>query len=114
MAGVPTDHVPCDLTYPLSSAALDAATEGRGLVLAQHSMVATALAAGTLVRLFDRYLPLPESYFLAWNVSALDKAHGAAFHTWLTSEAKRFDWSAAQGRLAESPKAVSMRAPSGE
>ena len=95
--GVPNDHVPCDLTYSLSSAALDAATEGRGLVLAQHSMVATALATGTLVRLFDRCLPLPDSYFLAWNGSALDKPYGAAFHAWLTSEAKRFDWQSAQG-----------------
>ena len=94
--GVSTDHVPCDLTYSLSSGALEAATEGRGLMLAQHSMVAGALAAGTLVRLFDHCLPLTDSYFLAWNGPALDKPHGAAFHTWLTNEARRFDWQVAQ------------------
>jgi LysR family glycine cleavage system transcriptional activator len=85
------DHLRRDVTFSLSSAALDAAVEGRGLVLAQYSMVASALAAGTLVRLSERSLPLPESYFLAWNGSAVDKPLGAAFHTWLTAEGRRID-----------------------
>src|SRR6267142_2650705 len=37
--GVATEEVPCAVTYSLSSAALDACVEGRGLMLAQHSMV---------------------------------------------------------------------------
>ncbi len=89
--GVPVDHVRCDLTFSLSSAAIDAAAEGRGLVLAQHSMVAGALTAGSLVRMSARYLPLPESYFLAWNGTALDKPLGLAFRDWLTGEARRFE-----------------------
>jgi LysR family glycine cleavage system transcriptional activator len=90
-AGVKRDRVRCDLTFSLSSAAIDAAMEGRGLVLAQHSMVAGAIRAGSLTRLSDLNLPLPESYFLAWNGSALDKPMGAAFHSWLLSEARRFE-----------------------
>ncbi len=89
--GVAYDLVRCDLTFSLSSAAIDAAMEGRGLVLAQHSMVAGALHSGSLVRLSDLNLPLPEAYFLAWNSSALDKPMGAAFHTWLRGEARRFE-----------------------
>jgi LysR family glycine cleavage system transcriptional activator len=89
--GVSCDGLRCDVSFSLSSAALDAATEGRGIVLAQHSMVANALATGSLVRLSDRYLPLPETYFLAWNDSAIGKPLGAAFHTWLICEAKRFE-----------------------
>ncbi len=89
--GVPADRVRCDLTFSLSSAAIDAAIEGRGLVLAQHSLVAGALNAGSLVRMSDRHLPLPESYFLAWNGIALDKPLGIAFRDWLTAEARRFE-----------------------
>jgi len=91
LAGVAYDRVRCDLTFSLSSAAIDAAIDGRGLVLTQHSMVASALNSGSLVRLSDRNLPLPEPYFLAWNGSALDKPMGAAFHSWLRGEARRFE-----------------------
>jgi len=84
--------VRCHLTYSLSSAAIDAAADGRGLALAQHSMVAHALATGALVRLFDRCMPLREPYFLAWNGAALDSTQSAAFHSWLVNESRRFDW----------------------
>ena len=90
--GVSCDSLNCDLTFSLSSAALDAATDGRGLVLAQHSMVAGALAVGTLRCVSDRCLPLPESYFLAWNGSVVDKPIGVAFQSWLRSEARRIDF----------------------
>jgi LysR family transcriptional regulator, glycine cleavage system transcriptional activator len=75
--------VPCDLTYFLSSAAL----EGRSAMLAQHSMVTGPIARGSLVRLFDLSLPLPEDYFIAWSGRALDQSHGIAFHAWLMNEA---------------------------
>lgn len=102
--GLPTRQVPCDLTFSLSSAAIDAAIEGRGLVLAQHSMVATALRSGSLVRLSDHCLVLPEAYFLAWSAGALDKPLGAAFRDWLTAEARRFELLAKGSRsLSERP-----------
>jgi len=99
--GEPVDHVRCDLTFSLSSAAIDAAIEGRGLVLAQHSLVAGYVNSGALVRLSDRHLPLPESYFLAWNATALDKVLGSAFRDWLIGEARRFECSSA-GPLTQS------------
>ncbi len=90
-AGVASDRVRCDLTFSLSSSAIDAAVEGRGLVLGQNCMVASALRSGSLIRLCNHFLPLPEAYFLAWKSSALDKPMGAAFHTWLRGEARRFE-----------------------
>lgn len=89
--GLSGDRVRCDLTFSLSSAAIDAAVEGRGLVLAQHSLVASALKSGSLVRLSDRHLRLPESYFLAWNGAALDTPMGSAFQNWLLREARLFE-----------------------
>lgn len=89
--GVPLSSVACDVSFSLSSAALDAAIEGRGLVLAQHSMVQAALTAGHLVQLSECWLPLPQPYFLAWNDSAMDKPVGAAFRSWLIRESKRFE-----------------------
>ena len=95
------------MTYWLSSAMIDAAAEGLGLALAQHSMVASALAAGTLVRLGERSIPMPQPYFLGWNGTALDRPLGAAFQSWLINEARRFDWQAAGANPAgANPAAV--------
>jgi LysR family transcriptional regulator, glycine cleavage system transcriptional activator len=48
-----------------------------------------------LIQLSDHYLPLPEAYFLAWNMGALDKPLGAAFRDWLTTEARQFEYAIA-------------------
>jgi LysR family glycine cleavage system transcriptional activator len=102
--GVSGDRLKSELTFSLSGAAIDAAIEGRGFALAQYSMVASALAQGHLQRVFAEGLPLPESYFLAWNGAALDTPTGAAFHAWLLAEGRRFDV----------PEAASARGPAPE
>jgi LysR family glycine cleavage system transcriptional activator len=89
-----TSTVRCDLTFSLSSAAIEAAIEGKGLVLAQHSLVAGALKSGTLVQLFTGGLALPEDYFLAWNTSAVAKPAGQSFRCWLTATSRRFEHNA--------------------
>jgi len=89
-AGVKCDPR-CELTFSLSSAAIDAAIQGRGLVLAQHSMVRSELASGSLVRIFQHSLPMPEPYFLAWNRSATDKPLAVAFQSWLLTEGHQLD-----------------------
>jgi len=104
--GVQVEHVRCDLTFSLSSAAIDAAAEGRGMVLAQNSMVSGALGAGSLIRLSDRHLALPESYFLAWNGTALDKPLCVAFRDWLTGEARRFEAAEASGSVSDQPTVI--------
>lgn len=83
--------LPRDLTCSLSSAAIDAAVAGHGLVLAQHSMVRSHLSDGSLIRVSELCVPLPQPYFLAWNSSALDTAAGSRFQGWLRNAARRFE-----------------------
>jgi LysR family glycine cleavage system transcriptional activator len=78
-----------ELTFALSSAAIDAAVNGRGVVLAQVAMIADDLASGRLVIPFDHRLKLPDAYFLAWDRAALDKPFGAEFRAWVLAIAKK-------------------------
>ena len=87
--GVPFDRSGGELAFSLSSAAIDAAINGRGCVLAQMSMIADDLAAGRLVLPFDHRLPLPEPYVLGWNPRALEKPLAAELRTWLAALARR-------------------------
>lgn len=80
-----------DLVFSFPAAAVDAAIEAQGFALAQYSVVASALALGTLVHVLPPELPLPEVHFLAWSGAALEKPLGAAFHAWIINEARRFD-----------------------
>ncbi len=77
------------LTFTLSSSAIDAAVNKRGIVLAQMSMIADELEAQTLVIPVDIRLPLRESYFLAWDRSALQKPYGAEFRDWVVAISRR-------------------------
>ncbi|KQR26925.1 LysR family transcriptional regulator [Rhizobium sp. Leaf155] len=77
------------LSFTLSSSAIDAAVNGRGFVLAQLSMVQEEIAAGTLVIPFDIRLKLSESYFLAWDRTALEKPNGQRFHKWILAAARQ-------------------------
>jgi LysR family glycine cleavage system transcriptional activator len=78
-----------DLAYSQSSAAIEAAINGRGVVLAQMSFIAEDLASGRLVAPIDHRLALPQPYFLAWDRTALQKTHGHDFRSWLMAVGKR-------------------------
>ncbi|MDE1947441.1 MAG: LysR family transcriptional regulator [Burkholderiales bacterium] len=78
-----------ELSFSLSSAAIDAAVNGRGVVMAQVSLIADDLASGRLVVPFDRRLALAEPYFLAWDRAALQKPFGAEFRAWVIALARR-------------------------
>ncbi|MBP1860518.1 LysR family transcriptional regulator [Rhizobium herbae] len=81
--GIEYREAPAGLSFTLSSSAIDAAVNKRGFVLAQVSMIEDELAARTLVIPVDIRLPLPESYFLAWDRSALQKPFGLQFRNWV-------------------------------
>lgn len=81
--GVAFDEASPGLSFTLSSSAIDAAVNKRGIVLAQMSMIADELEAQTLVIPVDVRIPLRESYFLAWDRAALQKPYGQAFREWL-------------------------------
>jgi LysR family transcriptional regulator, glycine cleavage system transcriptional activator len=78
-----------EVTFSLSSAAIDAAINGRGFVLAQLSMAQDDIAAGRLVVPFDHRIKLAGSYFLAWDRAALEKPNGPELRAWLTRTAKQ-------------------------
>jgi LysR family glycine cleavage system transcriptional activator len=82
-AGLTQHQATNELTFSLSSTAIDAAVNGRGFVLAQVAMIREDMASGRLVAPVDLRLPLSESYFLAWDRSALDKPFGPAFRDWV-------------------------------
>ncbi|MEJ1960301.1 MAG: LysR substrate-binding domain-containing protein [Gammaproteobacteria bacterium] len=71
------------LSFSLSRAAIDAAVDGQGFVLAQRSMVERDLQSGRLIAPFTHTLPMPEPYFLCWSSTALKKPYGTPLHRWL-------------------------------
>ncbi len=87
--GVGDRVVTSTLTFSLSSAAIDAALAGRGLVLAQIAMITGDLAEGRLVLPFDHRLQLPQPYFLAWDRAALTKPFGHEFQRWVVAAGRR-------------------------
>ena len=87
-AGIAPCPEATELTFSLSSTALDAAVNARGFVLAQLAMIRDDLASGRLVTPIDRRLSLCESYFLAWDRSALDKPFGPEFRDWVLALAR--------------------------
>lgn len=97
--GAPYRRAPGEVAFSLSGAAIEAAINGRGFVLAQISMTMDDIAAGRLVVPFNRGIQLPEPYFLAWDRSALEKPFGMNLHRWLISMGKR-----QQRQFGEGPK----------
>lgn len=80
-----------EVAFSLSSAAIDAAVNGRGFVLAQLSMARDDIASGRLVVPFDLPLRLPDPYFLAWDRAALQKPLAPELRAWMISIAGRRD-----------------------
>lgn len=87
--GAPRRKITREVAFSMSSAAIDAAINGRGFVLAQLSMAAEDIAAGRLVVPFDIRLKLPQPYSLAWDPAALEKPFGAALRSWIQSISRR-------------------------
>ena len=78
-----------EVAFSLSSAAIDAAINRRGFVLAQLSMIGEDVAAGRLTIPFDLPLRLSDAYFLAWDRAVLEKPFGPDLRAWIVSIAKQ-------------------------
>lgn len=72
-----------ELRFSISSAAIDAAINGRGFVLAQLSMVRQDLTAGRLVAPLDQRMKLSQTYYLAWHRGALEKPSAIELRNWI-------------------------------
>jgi LysR family transcriptional regulator, glycine cleavage system transcriptional activator len=77
------------LAFSLSSAAIDAAVNGGGFVLGQHSMIREELNDGRLVIPFEHSIPMPQPYFVAWTRAAIDTTAGLGFRSFLQAAARR-------------------------
>lgn len=86
-----------EVAFSQSSAAIDAAVNGRGVVLAQLSMAGEDIEAGRLVVPVDLRLKLAEPYALAWDSAALEKPAGLKFKRWLQAIAARQNVRSAPG-----------------
>jgi LysR family transcriptional regulator, glycine cleavage system transcriptional activator len=95
--GVACESLRCKLSFSAPSAAVDAAIEGRGFALVQHSTAAAALATGALVKVFPHTIKLPEPHFFAWSTAALDKPLGAVFQVWLRAVGRRYEYVGSEG-----------------
>lgn len=71
------------LQFNLSHMAIQAALEGRGVMLGQKILVANDIAAGKLIKLFDHSLSLPEAYCVAYSNETKNKTCAAQFLSWL-------------------------------
>ena len=76
--------------FTLESMAVQAALDGQGVALVGDMLVADELAAGRLVRPFDRSLstPLSFSYYLLSPKDSDEQPKVAAFRAWLLEEAR--------------------------
>ena len=72
--------------FNLSSMAIEAAVQGQGLLLGQHSFIEQELRSKTLVKPIDLALPLRQSYYLNYPKRSLEKPEVMAFIEWLEQQ----------------------------
>lgn len=70
-----------------SMLAVQAAVDGRGVLLGRSVIVADDLAAGRLVRPFDIAIKVPQAYYIVMRADCESAPKVAAFRRWLTHEA---------------------------
>jgi LysR family glycine cleavage system transcriptional activator len=101
-AGVtPSSALRDTFVFSLSSLAIEAAIDGRGVALAQLSLISEDIRTGRLIVPFMHGLMLPSPYFLAWRAGVFNK-HGARdFHRWLIGMTRRQEGQLESGTRAE-------------
>jgi LysR family transcriptional regulator, glycine cleavage system transcriptional activator len=85
------DDVDCTRGLYLNSMlAVQAAADGRGLLLGRSVIVGDDLAAGRLVRPFEDATPVPQAYRIVTRPDCVSTPKVAAFREWLMQEAALF------------------------
>ncbi len=72
--------------FNLSSMAIDAALQGKGLLLGQHILIAKELETGQLIKPLDISLPLGQAYYLVYPKRTLENPLAAAFIDWVKQQ----------------------------
>jgi LysR family glycine cleavage system transcriptional activator len=75
--------------FNLSSMAIDAALQGKGLLLGQHILIAEELETGQLIKPLDISLPLGQAYYLVYPKRTLENPLAAAFIDWVKQQAPK-------------------------
>ena len=81
-AGLRADELPSMLSIDDSALVLQAAAAGQGIALARGRLAAADLAAGRLVRLFDRDVAAEYAYWAVWNGSSARRRLIETFCDW--------------------------------
>ncbi len=76
------------IEFPSSVLTYQAAAEGLGVAMGQLRLLEQDIADGKLVKLFDRTLERPMSYFVVWPRNAEPNHMARAFIGWLEREAQ--------------------------
>lgn len=74
--------------FNLSSMAIEAAVQGKGILLGQQSLIQNEIDAGQLIKPFDLNLPLGRAYYLAYPDRTLTNKRAIELITWLSQNAK--------------------------
>ena len=69
--------------FNLSSIAIQAAIEGKGVMLGQRMMVTEDILAGRLIKPFDIVLSMEEAYHVIYPDEALEKPYAVDFLEWI-------------------------------
>lgn len=69
--------------FNLSSMAIEAAVQSKGILLGQHLLIHKELASGELISPFEQSLILGEDYYLVYPQRTLDNPKAVAFIEWL-------------------------------
>jgi LysR family glycine cleavage system transcriptional activator len=91
-AGVDHVDVPRGLTFNTADHALDAASEGAGVLLAQNILAYDHLRSGRLVIPVTLALPSGRAYYLVRPKRGGDRPQVDAFSRWLKEEFAALDW----------------------
>ncbi|MBB5723582.1 LysR family glycine cleavage system transcriptional activator [Loktanella ponticola] len=73
--------------HSLSSSALEAVASGKGIALAQSSFASIDIDLGRLVRMSQKFVEMPEPYFICWGPQMMENEKSRNFLNWVLSEA---------------------------
>ncbi|MBY0574723.1 MAG: XRE family transcriptional regulator, partial [Undibacterium sp.] len=90
VTGIAIDHFKHETHHSDSNLMLTAAKAGQGIAMGRHSLVASEIAAGNLIRLFDIVAPSEFHYYLVTSTGQKKTAALLAFEKWLRQEAAAF------------------------
>lgn len=76
--------------FNLSSMAIEAAVQGKGILLGQQRLIQNEIETGQLIKPFDLNLPLGRAYYLAYPDRTMANKKAIELITWLSEDVTSF------------------------